>query len=144
MVTFLSFMLFALVMAFAVWRKGAMLDSVSEVAYILPKWAFTVWMAIVGMLLMPGLMEKLPDNWRFLGFLAVACSFGVASTPWYKTEDGTLHYVGGGLCAVLSLVVVAMLRPWLLLAWLSVPFAPRGRMFLAAELMVYLQLIMSI
>ena len=100
MVTYLSFMLFALVMAFAATRKGAMLDSVSEVAYILPKWAFTAWMALVGMLLMPGLMESLPESRQWLGFLAVVGALCVAASPYYKTESRVLHYGGGAFCSL--------------------------------------------
>ena len=144
MVTFLSFMLFALVMAFAARRKGAMLDSVSEVAYILPKWAFTAWMALVGVLLMPGLMESLPESRQWLGFLAVVGSLCVAASPYYKTESRVLHYGGGAFCAILSTVIVAMLQPWLLLAWVLIPFLPRERMFVSAEILIYLQLILSI
>ena len=144
MVTFLSFMLFTLVMAFAARRKGAMLDSVSEVAYILPKWAFTAWMAIVGMLLMPGLMESLPENRQWLGFLAVVGALCVAASPYYKTESRVLHYGGGAFCAILSTVIVAMLQPLLLLAWVLIPFLPRERMFVSSEILIYLQLILSI
>lgn len=144
MVTFLSFMLFALVMVLAVTRKGAMLDSVSETAYILPKWAFTAWMALVGMMLMPGLMESLPESCRWLGFLAVVGALCVAASPYYKTESRVLHYGGGAFCAILSTVIVAMLQPWLLLAWVLIPFLPRERMFVSAEILIYLQLIFSI
>ena len=138
------FILFAIVMAVAYNKKGSSPDSVSEVAYILPKWVFTIWIAAMGLLLMPGLMENLPENLKWVGFLVVACSFGVAATPYYKAEARTLHYVGGILCAVLSLFIVAMLRPWLLTMWVVVPFLPKRRMFLAAETMVYLQLILAI
>ena len=137
-------MLFALVMVLAVRRKGAMLDSVSEVAYILPKWAFTVWMAIVGVLLMPGLMESLSENRQWLGSLAVVGALCVAASPYYKTESRVLHYGGGAFCAILSTVIVAMLQPWLLLAWVLIPFLPRERMFVSSEILIYLQLILSI
>lgn len=144
MVTFSSFILFAFVMAFAARRKGAMLDSVSEVAYIIHKWAFTAWMAIVGMLLMPALMESLPESCQWLGFLSVVGALCVAASPYYKTESRVLHYGGGAFCAILSTVIVAMLQPLLLLAWALIPFLPRERMFVSAEILIYLQLIFSI
>ena len=144
MVTSLSLALFASVMAFAARRKGAMPDSVSEVAYIIPKWAFTAWVALVGVLLMPALMESLPEGRQWLGFLVVASAFCVAASPYYKTESRVLHYGGGVLCAIVSSVVVAMLDPWWLLAWVSIPLAPRSRMFVCAEIMIYLQLILSV
>lgn len=142
--TSLSLTLFASVMALSARRKGTMPDSVSEVAYIFPKWVFTVWIAFVAMLLMPKLMASLPEDRQWLGFLVAASAFCVAASPYYKTENKVLHYGGGVLCAIIALMVVTILHPWVLLSLVAVLFAPKKQMFVCSEIMVYLQLFLAL
>lgn len=105
------------VVGLAARKKQGIPDSISEIAYIIPHTAFTVWIVLVGMLLMPLMMDALPDELTFLGFLCAAGLFCVAASPFYKTEESALHYMGGSLCAICATVVVAVNMPLLLLLW---------------------------
>ena len=124
-------------------KKGGVLDSVSEIAYIVPKWVFSLWMMLTGMTLMPSLMDALPDHNRFVGFLAVSGLACVAATPYYKEEHKALHYVGGSLCALCSTVVAWILCPWLLALWLVYACVWPKELFWA-ETLVYLILTITL
>lgn len=116
--TAIAFILAVTVCLIATSWKNDMLDSVSEVAYIIPHWAFTIWIALVGGLLMPDIMEHLPENWQWVGFLCVVGLFCVGASSYYRTQERTLHYVGGFLWGVCATVVV-ILNCWpLLLGWI--------------------------
>lgn len=90
---------------------GRDVEPVSEIAYIIPHWAFSSWIALVGILLMPDLMEHLPEQWQFIGFLSIVGLLCVAATSYYRTEAAPLHYIGGIMCACLAVVVMAMIQP---------------------------------
>ena len=130
------------VVVYAVWREGIP-DSLSHIAYIVPKWVFSLWMMLTGMTLMPSLMDALPDHKRFVGFLAVLGRAGVAATPYYKEEHKALHYAGGILCALCSTVVAWILHPLLLALWLVYACVWPKELFWA-EALVYVILIASI
>lgn len=130
------------VVIYAVWKEGIP-DSLSHIAYIVPKWVFSLWMMLTGMTLMPSLMDALPDHQRFVGFLAVSGLACVAATPYYKEEHKTLHYAGGFLCALCSIVVAWMLCPWLLVSWLVYACVWPKELFWA-EALVYVILIISL
>ena len=113
----LSLIIFATGLIWAVLKKKEMLDSVSECAYIMPHWAFSVWMALTAIILLPFLIERLSEDWQFLGFLAVVGALIVAASGYYKTEAKTLHYVGGSLAFVMAQIVATITIPLLLLLW---------------------------
>lgn len=132
---------------YAVHRTKEIPESVSSIAYIMPHWAFSVWIALTGLSTLPFVLESLPNGWQWVGFLSIVGLFIVASSSYYKTEEKTLHWVGGILCAVCALIVVAIARPWLLLLW--IPFFlvlmkwPNDQWFFWVEVMVYALLITS-
>ena len=105
-------------MPYAIVKKDGIPDSVSEIAYIIPHWAFSVWIAIVGMLLMPDMMDNLPDGLQFIGFLSVVGLFCVAASSYYRTEAAPLHYIGGIMCACCATAVTAIVCPEVLFGWL--------------------------
>ncbi len=105
------------VVVYATAKKRAVPDSISEIAYIIPHWAFSSWIAIIGILLMPSMMDALPDRLQWVGFLSVAGLMCVAASAYYKTESAVLHYSGGCLCATCATVVTAIVCPALLAAW---------------------------
>lgn len=105
------------VVIYAAAKKRAVPDSISEIAYIIPHWAFSSWIAIIGISLMPSMMDALPDRWQWIGFLSVAGLFCVAASAYYKTESAVLHYTGGCVCALCATAVTAMTCPALLSAW---------------------------
>ena len=133
------------------------LESVSGIAYRMPKWLFTSWAMMVGIFLMPGVFGALPDEWRFLGFLMVAGVGLVAITASYKEEHRVLHYVGAVVAFLLATVVTAVVRPWCLVAWVAFALAfkididkydltveIRRNWLLVAEVLCYLCLVASI
>lgn len=118
MTAYLALLLAGVIVTYAAIKKKGCPDSVSEIAYIIPHWAFSSWIAIVGVLLMPELMEHLPDGLQFIGFLSVVGLFCVAASSYYRTEGAPLHYVGGIMCALCATIVTAIVAPALLLVWL--------------------------
>lgn len=132
---------------YAIYRTKEIPESVSTIAYIMPHWAFSVWIALTGLSTLPFVLESLPNGWQWVGFLSVVGLLIVASSSYYKTEEKTLHWVGGILCAVCALIVVAIARPWLLLLWIPFFIAlmkwPNGQWFFWCEVMVYALLIAS-
>lgn len=103
----------------AICKKGGMIDSVSEVAYIIPHWAFSSWIALTGILLMPDMMEHLPENWQWMGFMCIVGLCCVAASSYYKTEAKVLHFVGGWMCALFAMMIVSFNCWPLLLCWLA-------------------------
>lgn len=145
--TILAVTLAVAVLAYATWKKGSLPDAVSEVAYIIPHTAFSIWIAVVGMLLMPGMMESLNDNVQFVGFLSVVGLLCVASSAYYKTEAKRLHYIGGCLCALCATVAVTFIQPLNLLLWIAyIPFLVWHRAYWVfwAEVIVFTTLVLAI
>ena len=99
-------------------KKGGVLDSISEMAYIIPHWAFSSWTALMGILLMPDIMEHLPENRQWIGFLCIVGLCCVAASSYYKTEAKLLHYVGGWICGICATYIVAANCWECLLCWL--------------------------
>ena len=147
MTTVLALLVAGVVVILATRKKGFVPDSVSEIGYIIPHWAFSLWIAIVGMLLLPDMMEVLPDRLRFIGFLSVVGLFCVAASSYYRTEWAPLHYIGGVMCAVCSTIVTAVTEPMLLIMWavyLPVMVACRWRNWCFwGELSVFLILVLT-
>ena len=115
--TWLAIMLAIVGIGHATCRKGAVLDSVSEMAYIIPKWAFSSWVALMGILLMPDIMEHLQENRQWIGFLCIAGLYCVAASPCYKTDEKLLHFVGGWLCGLCATAIVGMWCWQLFVCW---------------------------
>lgn len=126
-------------------KKGSLPESISEIAYIIPHWAFSIWIAFVGILVMPGMMEHLDENWQWVGFLSVMGLLCVAASAYYKTESKILHYVGGCLCAICATIVTTIIEPCLLLAWIIYPAFARSKSWLFwGEVMVFTLLVIAI
>ena len=101
------------------WSKNARAPiSVSSIAYIFPKGAFSAVMAMYMLLTMPRTFEALPPGWEFVGFLCFAGILLVAASPYFRSEWRVMHYAGGIIYGILSQVIVAMICPYLLLGWL--------------------------
>ena len=90
--TWLAITLAIIGVGHATCKKGAVLDSVSEIAYIIPHWAFSSWTALVGILLMPDIMEHLPENWQWIGlFVIVFIGLGMGKFVIYIII--TCHFI---------------------------------------------------
>jgi hypothetical protein len=102
-------------------RMKALPESISAMVYELPKgrqWVWSVWLCLVSFTLMPVLLEKLPDNAEFLGFLTVLGLAGAAVTPLIHADTRKWHYVVAVGAGILSQVCTAILSPWWLVLWL--------------------------
>ena len=129
-------------------KNGGVPDSISAIAYIVPKWVFSIWAMLVGMSLMPPLMDALSPNWRWLGFLMVVGLACVASSPYYKTESVKLHYIGAAVCFVFAQAVVSITCPLCLLLWVVYPLAFIGKMrdwwVMTAEIICMVELLLTL
>lgn len=111
-------------------------DSLSQsVFYLSPKvtWIWTVIIALVAFTVMPPVIEKTPEHYQFLAFIACAALAFVAVCPLMPekdavTEDGEviidksimayrIHMVAAVICGVCSQILIALCCKWLLLAW---------------------------
>lgn len=138
-------MISLLIIYLATRKKGSLPDSISEIAYILPSWVFTVWMAIVGMCAVYSTADKLPDDWQFVPMFIGLGLFLVAASPYYRSEAVDVHYIGGWMAAIFSMVFVAIDCPWALLGWLAfVPFVKYSKRVLVAEIICGLILLISL
>ena len=115
--TIIALILAMLVCIVATSWKNDMLDSVSEIAYVIPHWSFTIWIALTGILIMPDIMEHLPENRQWIGFLCVVGLFLVAASSYYKTQERVLHYIGGWLCGICAMYVVTTVCWYWLFGW---------------------------
>lgn len=135
------------VVAIAAIKKKDVPESISEIAYIIPHWAFSSWIAIVGILLMPDMMDSLNEDRQWIGFLSIVGLMLVASSAYYKTEAKALHYVGGCLCAACASAVVAIIQPCLLFIWIAYAIVmikpPRSWLFWG-EVVIYALLVVAL
>lgn len=145
--TIIAFFFAVAAIAVAASKKGELPESVSEIAYIIPKWAFSLWIVAVGALLMVTAFGRL-GTWQFLGFLMMVGLLGIAVTPYYKKENKALHYGGGLLSGIVATAIVAVLQPILLCLWSwYVPYlflSDRRKSLFFLELTVFVLLIISL
>ena len=113
-----ALLLALIVTIYCVGRVKRCLDSISEISYILPHWMFTVWIACIALLLSPAIIDSLPDNMKWVGFVSIVGLLTVAASPYYRTENAVMHYAGGWICGLGFMVVVFMNAPYILLGWL--------------------------
>ena len=115
--TWIACWLVVAVLAWAMVRKGGLLESVSETAYVIPRWAFSIWIVAVGMLLLPGLIEHLHGGAEWVGFLLALGLLLVGGSSCYKEEMTVLHYIGGIMAVVCASFVTVVDCPWLFWGW---------------------------
>lgn len=147
MTSFISFVIAAVVLIYATYRNGDILESISESAYLIPSWAFSIWIAIIGILMMPGVIDALPEKYRWIGFLSILGLFGVAASPYYRTESKLLHYGGGIICFISSTIITFILQPFLLLFWvIAIPiFYTKNKSWLFfCEIICFVMLLISV
>ena len=119
--------------------------SISHLAYILPKWAFTLIIATAAMLTVPPTIDIMPDGCQPIAFAMGIGLFMVAASPHYRTEATTLHNIGGWLAAIAATLSVAITQPLLLLLWLAfIPLMRSGNRTFYAECICALTVIANI
>ena len=115
-------LLFAYTLTVCVVNRGIP-SSLSATVYALPPMGAWLWTLIIGavsVMTMPVILEKAPDNFKFLGFLSIIGLLFVALCPLVPNKgDMTykLHMGGAIACAVASQVLLAVDNAWLLLIW---------------------------
>lgn len=109
--------------AWATWRQGCLPDSISALAYPNGKTdkhttaVWIVWVWAVTSLLVPRLLDVMPETWKFVGFLTAGSLLFVGAMPLVANERNTAHYVLAVIAGVLSQVCVAIISPWWLAVW---------------------------
>jgi len=113
----ISCLLVILYVGVTIWRHQQLPESISSMVYNLPKpwqWVWTVWMWAVTFTMAPAFIEAMPDTFRFLAFLTIACLLFVGAMPLVKNERNTLHNALGIAAGVFSQVcVVIMYFDWI-------------------------------
>lgn len=106
--------------AVRVW--GGVPSSVSATYYRLGERGlyFQCAMLVSGGLLMPAMLEVLPDGMKWLGFLGCGGVLMVGVSPRFRDDfEGRVHAVGAGLLLLCALCVVGLYAPWLLSLWVG-------------------------
>lgn len=121
----ISILFVAAYLVVAIWRMKALPDSISALVYALPskwQWVWTLWLWAVSLLMCIPLIDVLPETWKFLGFLTLACLGFVGAMPIIYKEHKKAHDILGVLAGILSQVCVFIISPWWLLVWFLWPF----------------------
>lgn len=116
-----SALLVVLYVGAAIGAKRELPESISSLVYLLPRegqWVWIVWMWLVTFSLTPALMESLPETWRFVGFLTVACLAFCGAMPVRMKESNTAHNVLGVSAGILSQACVAVIDTEWLAVWM--------------------------
>lgn len=95
--------------------------SISEIAYIFPKWLFTILILGLCILVMPNTLDALNDNYKFIAFFIMFGLWCVAASPYYKTDKSFFHYMGAIICFISMLCVIISINPLYLLCWVIYP-----------------------
>ena len=117
----LSVLLVVLYVGTAIWHGRKLPDSVSAMVYLLPRagqWIWTLWLWVVSFLIIPSLLETLPEDLTAFGFLTIVCLCFSGAMPLVKNEANTMHYAFAIAGGILSQVCVAIICPSWLTAWM--------------------------
>ena len=99
-------------------------NSLSKSVFMMPPYASWIWTVCIGtiaFLIMPTLLDKAGENWKFLAFLSCVCLFFVALCPLSPRKDGPeymAHMVGSYICTIASQFLVAFTQPEVMALWL--------------------------
>lgn len=104
-------------------NEGKIPQSISETSYLTlkHKGLFSAVMGVESALLLPTLLDKSTENTQFLGFASIVGLLAVAASPYYKTHNRVMHYVGGILAGVASQALIALNNPAILFSWALFP-----------------------
>ena len=135
-------------MVFGWERLWRMPESVSELAYVIPKWLFTVWLSLVGIAMMMPMIDALPVNWSWLCVTWCAGMMAAAATPFYRSYERALHYIGGVSTAVSAVIATGVLCGWLplwgLLVWLIMVAIKPKSWCLWGEVLIFVLLVAAL
>ena len=140
-----ALILLTCLIVFSTFKTRKLPESISETAYIIPRWLFTILMMVFGLLVMPGIISVVGIGYEWLSILVVFGLWCVAASPYYKTEQVKMHYIGAAICFASALFVIILVNPLLLLIWLLYPLCllrkTRKWWLMVAECLCFLELI---
>lgn len=97
---------------------GRLPQSLSCTSYIIPHYIdFSIYIVTVMVFVALTLFGPINRTCRFMVWLMLIGLADVALSPHYHTENTFLHYFGGVLCCVASVVYVAQRAPKVLYSW---------------------------
>lgn len=120
-----SILLAVIYVGTSIWKRRELPESVSAMVYDLPyawRWLWTLWVWVATYLLMPSLMEALPERWQAVGFLFGASMIFVGGVPLIRDERNTAHNMLGIAAGGLSQLCVWLISPCWIPVWLVMPF----------------------
>lgn len=116
--TVIGLLLVAALVAVCSVRMGAVVESVSQCAYIVKPCLFAAVMIACTMLVTPSLIERSPDILRSLAFAGM-CALGLAgASPLFRDRQKAVHYISAIVCAVCLEVLFAVAETMLLMVWM--------------------------
>ena len=117
---YLSFIIIALYICYVLIDSGIP-NSLSATYYKYGK-MFSIVLFSSTILLMPKLLEFLPNNIEFLGFLSLIGVIAVAASPDFRNDKLTdkVHDISAVLAFIISQILVILINPLLLLNWIPV------------------------
>lgn len=92
-------------------------ESISSLEFVYPHGVWTIWLWLVTILITPSLLDAMPENWKFLGFLTIGCLMFVGAMPLIPTEHNTAHNILGVTAGILSQLCVLLINPQWLWIW---------------------------
>lgn len=123
--TGIAVLMAAAYLGYAIKKNKGVPDSISATAYAVDHpIIFTLGLLSQCILMLPALIERSSTNTQFLAFLAIIGLGMVGMSPNYKEENKLQHYLGAGIAAVGSQLLIALNKPILLSTWgLFLPIA---------------------
>lgn len=96
-------------------------DSVSSFSYLLGPTTFTLWViSLVALLLFPAIFAIPKCDW--IAFVMCSGLILVGASPYYRSENKVIHYLGGYLFGIASQVLVVLSGfPYSVILWLLFP-----------------------
>lgn len=153
----ISILLAILFMGIVIWKRKSAPISISAMVYDFKfKWTWTIWLWLVTLFMAPTLIEKLPEDFKFVGFLMLGCLVFTSAMPVFIKDKTKTHNAFGIAACILSQIVVLIMQPWLLLLWLlylilciyvivkDTPDCIRGSGIFFAELICWLSTVLCL
>ena len=118
MISIVELLITVLYLVLCVRQNGILPHSLSCTSYILPHYLdFTIYV-ITFIPFAFTLLKGVDHKSKVMVWLMIIGLLDVAISPHYRTENTFLHYFGGILCCVASVVYVANNAPKLLYFWI--------------------------
>lgn len=117
----LSIVISSAIAVLAFKKAKEMPDSVSSFSYLLGPTTFTLWViSLVTLLLFPTIFAVPNHDW--IVFAMCSGLMLVGASPYYRSENKVIHYLGGYLFGITSQVLVVLSSfPYTVALWLLFP-----------------------